>query len=317
MDKPLKPGQTSITQEHKVSLDQWRALIAVIDAGGYAQAAEVLNKSQSSVSYAINQLETALNVKVFELQGRRAVTTPTGDVLYRRAKVLLTQASYLETSARSFSLHVEPLVRIAIDMIVPASAVLKCLTLFAKDFPDTRVEFYETVLSGTEEALLQRRVDIAIGARVPSGFLGDHLMNLPMHAVSQPSHPLQQLGRLVTYEDLRQHRQIVVRDSGVYRRGSEGWLEADQRITVSTISTSLNAVKMGMGYAWLADVYIEEELEEGNLSLLPLEVGKERSASVSIILADSDFSGPATKRLAAIFKERLPLLCRTHIAMSS
>ena len=35
-----------------VSLEQWRALIAVVEAGGYAQAAEALHKSQSAVTYA-------------------------------------------------------------------------------------------------------------------------------------------------------------------------------------------------------------------------------------------------------------------------
>ncbi len=85
--------------EPKVSLDQWRAFLAVIDAGGYAKAAEALGKSQSAVSYAISQLETALGVAVFELQGRRAVPTPAGDVLYRRARHLLMEAENLETAA--------------------------------------------------------------------------------------------------------------------------------------------------------------------------------------------------------------------------
>jgi len=46
-----------VSTENKVTLEQWRALLAVIDAGGYAKAAELLNKSQSAVSYAISQLE--------------------------------------------------------------------------------------------------------------------------------------------------------------------------------------------------------------------------------------------------------------------
>ena len=32
-----------------VSLEQWRALIAVVEAGGYAQAADKLHKSQSAI----------------------------------------------------------------------------------------------------------------------------------------------------------------------------------------------------------------------------------------------------------------------------
>src|SRR5690554_3942002 len=164
--------------EPKVSLDQWRALLAVIDAGGYAKAAEMLNKSQSAVSYAIAQLETSLGVAVFELQGRKAVTTPAGDLLYRRARLLLEQAERLEKSAACLSIKVEPLVKIAADLIIPPAQVLACLATFSEEFQDTRIEVLESVLSGTEDALLQRHVDLAITARVPPGFVGEKLLTV-------------------------------------------------------------------------------------------------------------------------------------------
>ncbi|EXJ13027.1 helix-turn-helix domain-containing protein [Nitrincola nitratireducens] len=55
-----------------VTLEQWQTLIAVVDEGGYAQAAEALRKSQSAVSYAISKLESALGVAVFKIDGRKA-----------------------------------------------------------------------------------------------------------------------------------------------------------------------------------------------------------------------------------------------------
>jgi len=61
-----------------VTLDQWKALISVVDSGGYEKAAEVLNKSQSSVTYAVQKLQSQLGVKAFEVKGRKAVLTPTG-----------------------------------------------------------------------------------------------------------------------------------------------------------------------------------------------------------------------------------------------
>jgi DNA-binding transcriptional LysR family regulator len=51
----------------RITLEQWRALTAVVDAGGYAQAAEALHKSQSAVTYAVQKLESVLGVKVFEI----------------------------------------------------------------------------------------------------------------------------------------------------------------------------------------------------------------------------------------------------------
>src|SRR6266478_6052232 len=61
----------------KITLDQWRALLAVVDAGGYAQAAENLHKSQSAVTYAVQKLESLLGVKVFEVIGPRPASSCT------------------------------------------------------------------------------------------------------------------------------------------------------------------------------------------------------------------------------------------------
>jgi len=303
------PLAVTAISENKVTLEQCGALLAVIDAGGYAKAAELLNKSQSAVSYSISQLESALGVKVFQLQGRKAVPSPAGDLLYRRARQLLEQAERLEKSAGCLSIKVEPLVKIAADLIIPPIRVLQCLEIFAKDFPDTRVEIFESVLSGTEDALLQRHVDLAIGGRVPTGFMGEKLVTVTMHGVSSPDHPLQQLGRTINYEDMRQHRQIIVRDSGQYRRRTEGWQEADQRWTVSHIKTSLDAIRMGLGYAWLPDAYTHEDILAGRLKYLPVEVGAVREVPTYLTFADNEFAGPATRRLAEVLKENLPKMC--------
>lgn len=303
------PVAVTAISENKVTLEQWRALLAVIDAGGYARAAELLNKSQSAVSYSIAQLESALGVKVFQLQGRKAVPSPAGDLLYRRARQLLEQAERLEKSAGCLSVKVEPLVKIAADLIIPPIRILQCLEIFAKDFPDTRVEVFESVLSGTEDALLQRQVDLALGGRVPTGFMGEKLVTVTMHGVSSPDHPLQQLGRPINYEDMRQHRQIIVRDSGQYRRRTEGWQEADQRWTVSHIKTSLDAIRMGLGYAWLPDAYTHEDILAGRLKYLPVEVGAVREVPTYLTFADNEFVGPATRRLAEVLKENLPKMC--------
>jgi len=222
---------------------------------------------------------------------------------------LLEQAERLEKSAGCLAVKVEPLVKIAVDLLIPPSYILSCLARFAEDFPDTRVELLESVLSGTEDALLQRQVDLAIGARVPPGFMGEKLVTIVLRGVSAATHPLQQLARDVNFEDLRQYRQIIVRDSGLYRRYSSGWQEADQRWTVSHITTSLEAIRMGLGYAWLPEHYIRADIAAGKLKYLPVEVGSVREAVTYITFTDKDFAGPATRHLAEILKAELPKLC--------
>ena len=208
----------------RIALDQWNALVAVVESGGYAGAANRLHRTQSTITYTIKKLEEQLGLKVFELQGRKAALTPTGQLLYPRGKALLAEAVRLERSAAELAPGQEPQIRLAVDVIYPTWLLLDCLKAFADEQPDTRIELYETVLGGTDEALIAGAVDLAIGNAVPGGFLGDALMQMRFVCAAAPEHPLHALGRAVTLDDLRAYRHLVVRDSGVQRTRSVGWL---------------------------------------------------------------------------------------------
>src|SRR5271169_392026 len=159
-----------MTDHPRISLEQWRSLLAVVDAGGYAQAAAALHKSQSAVTYAVQKMESLLGVKVFQVQGRKAHLTAPGVVLYRRAKALLEEARALEGAAASLAAGWESELRLAVEIIFPTWLLLNCFARFGEERPETRIELYESVLSGTEEALLQHRVELAICSQVPRGF---------------------------------------------------------------------------------------------------------------------------------------------------
>jgi DNA-binding transcriptional LysR family regulator len=293
----------------RISLEHWRALLAVVDAGGYAQAAEVLHKSQSAVTYAVQRIEELLGVKAFEVIGRKAHLTPTGEVLYRRAKALLDEAGALEGAAGSLAAGWESELRLAVEIIFPTWLLLQCFARFAEERPRTRIELYESVLSGTEEALLQRKVDLAICSQVPPGFVGDSLMRLRFVAAAHPEHPLHQLGRELTVQDLRKHRHLIIRDTGSQRRAGSS-LGAEQSWTVSHKATSIHAAAMGLGFAWFAEDTVRSELERGVLKPLPLREGGERWADLYLVFADRDYAGRGALRLAAIIREHVTGQCR-------
>ncbi len=200
-----------------ITLEQWRALVAVVDTGGYAQAAELLHKSQSSVTYGVQKLEELLGVRAFEIQGRKAVLTPTGQMLYRRARALLDDAGAIERAARKVSAGWETQIALAVEVLFPTWLLLECFDAFGRESPQTRIELFETVIGGTSEALVTGQADIAIGPRIPPGFMGERLMLTRFIPVAHPDHSLHKLGRDVTPRDLRKHRHLVVRDSGSQR----------------------------------------------------------------------------------------------------
>lgn len=293
----------------RISLEQWRALIAVVEAGGYAQAAKKLSKSQSSITYAVQKLQSLLGVRAFSIEGRKAVLTPTGRLLYRRACALMEEAGSLERSARALSAGWEAEIRLAAEILFPTWLLLRCLDRFGAESPHTRIELIESVMGGTPEALLQGQADIAISPSVPVGFLGDPLMRLRAIAAAHPQHPLHRIRRPLTNRDLRAHRHLVVRETGSQRTTRALSVEAVQRWTVSHLATSIQAARMGYGFAWYPEDAIRDELAQGTLKPLRLREGEVRFAELYLIIAERDDPGPGTLRLAQIIREAVQSEC--------
>ena len=85
-------------QTPRISLEQWQALVAVVEAGGYARAAETLHKSQSTITYGVQRIQDLLGVKLFELRGRKARQRLTHAQFQRRAVVRLRRERFLQPS---------------------------------------------------------------------------------------------------------------------------------------------------------------------------------------------------------------------------
>ena len=292
----------------RISLEQWRALEAVVEAGGYAQAAERLHKTQSTLTYAVQKIERLLDLKVFEIRGRKAVLTEAGQVLYRRARTLLEEAAMLERGAAAMSKDWQPEIGIAVEIIFPTWLLIECLGEFAKERPETRVEVYETVMSDTLALLKDGVVDIGIGSE-EVGMTGEPLMRVEFMAVANPSHPLHKLGRKVTARDLRRHRRILIRESGPQRKTEVAGVEL--RWTFSNKASQIRALVSGHGYAWVPVDTVKSELAAGELKVLPMEQGP-RSTRLMIGFDDADYPGRDAARLAQIIRDSVARECKAR-----
>jgi DNA-binding transcriptional LysR family regulator len=291
-----------------ITLDQWRAFVAVVDTGSFAKAAEHVHRTQSTITYAVQQIERLLGIAAFRTEGRRSVLTPTGELLYRRARYLLDDAVAIEQASRRVSAGWEAELAVAVEIIFPTGQLLAGLQQLGEESPHTRIEVIETVLGARTDLLASRIADVAIFSSVPPGFLGEPLMRLRFVLVTSPEHPLQQLKRKVTLRDLRQHRQLVVRESSPSRMAPT-LVDVTQRWTVSHMPTSIEAVRMGYGFAWLPEDRMRDELASGTLKPVPMRTGGERFADLYLILADAEHSGPAARRLVEILRERVAGAC--------
>lgn len=288
----------------RVTLEQWRVLQAVVDTGGYAQAAQALHRSQSSISYTVQKLQEQLGTQLLQIVGRKAELTEAGKVLLRQSRNLLEKASELEDIARMINSGWEAEIQLVVDVVYPTHDLIDVLKQFEPLSKGSRVQLKEVVLSGAEEALQQGTADLVITALLPQGFLGDVLTEIEFIAVAHPDHPLHQLQRELTASDLQQERQVIISDSGVLQQRDVGWQSAELRWSVTKMETALEITSQGLGYAWLPAHVISSPLEKGLLKPLPLREGQRYKAPLYLVIAHPNRHGPATARLAELFQQR-------------
>ncbi|GAA4341744.1 LysR family transcriptional regulator [Pigmentiphaga soli] len=285
------------------TLEQWQLLQAVVECGGYAQAAEALGRSQSSVSYMVARLQEQLGVPLLAIEGRKARLTANGRILLSHAQHVLAGAHRLEDLAASLERGWEAELRLAVDVAFPTPRLLLALAAFAASAPQTRIQLMEVVLSGADEALLAKAADVVVGTRIPPGHLGDPLAQIEFVAVAHPGHPLHRLERPLSGEDLKDHLQIVLRDSGTRSPRDDGWLGSTQRWTVTSMETSAAMVAAGLGYAWLPCHLVTAAIARGAMKPLPLEQGATRRVPLYLIFAAGVRIGPAARRLVQVLEE--------------
>src|SRR5690606_42112510 len=146
-------------------------LLATLDAierrGSFAAAAEELGKVPSALSYSIQEYEELLGVTLFVRQGRRSLFTPAGRHLLDQGRQLLAAADSLSEEVQTLASGWEPRLKIAVDALMPVAQVMAVINRFLADKPGVEINICEEVLGGAWEALIDDRVQLAIGAPAP------------------------------------------------------------------------------------------------------------------------------------------------------
>lgn len=280
----------------KSTLEQWRILQAVVDAGGYAQAADLLNKSQSSLNHAVAKLQSQLGVELLEVIGRKAQLTPAGEVMLRRSRILTQQIEDLELLADNLDKGWEPEIRIATELAYPKPFLYQALQAFYPLSRGSRVQIIDTVLTGTSEIIMQKKADLVITGVVPKGYLSEPLYVTRFIPVVGCQHPLASIDSL-DQNELSQQLQIVIRDTAVRPQEHMGWLKAEQRWTVNNFHEAVDILQLGLGFCWLPDFVVNPQLENGQLCRLPLKQSTERLVPMSLLAPQEETLGPGSRQL--------------------
>ena len=135
----------------------------IASTGSINEAARHLNMSQPPLSYQIRQLETELNVKLFDRTSKGVTLTEAGKLLYDRSGNLLEYARSTELEVSKTGK--KRILRIGLTPTT-VDTIMPYIAQFSQKNPDVNFEVHDGITYSLYEYLMDGIIDISV-ARTP------------------------------------------------------------------------------------------------------------------------------------------------------
>ncbi len=264
---------------HPNLLEQLRVFRTIVDSGSFSKGAEHLHKTVSSVSYTVSNLESQLQLTLFDRSSYRLKLTEPGKLIYAESELLLRHADRFCGNAEMMTRGEKPELRLSVDHLFPRQVLQDALSKLPKDgfVPQVSVRVgemervTEDVISG-ECDLGLHTIDIRLSFRDIDGIQFGSSENM---LVSAPQHPLAQRTEPFAMPELENHLQFVLALSETPKGKDNYLIHRTHTWTLGDLETLVGLLKKGMGWAFIQRHFVERELATGEL--VPLNCSDIRS----------------------------------------
>lgn len=276
------------------------ALIAIVESGSFKAAAAKLHKSQSSISYAIKNLEQKISLSLFDRQGHSPSLTDAGRVVYNKALAIFKINHEIQEFSNFIAEGIETKITLAVTAVTPTPILMKVLQEFNLKFPQTQIELNYTTHEEPIDYLLRNEADIVVS----SSMIKHHEMErvkwniIEFIAVSSPENPACLEG--ISENDLNNMTHIVVGGrKTLAKKVPSNVLQNSNVWHVQDFLIKKELLLNGLGWGAMPKILITRELEEE--MLIPIPVKPVVHKQLDLIRKSSDFKGPASSYLWNLF----------------
>lgn len=290
------------------SLDHVRTFLTVVEEGSFGGAARRLGRAVSVISYAIAQLETQLDVRLFEREGsRKPRLTEQGRALLSEAHAIADDVDALLAKVRSLRQGLEAELSLAVDVMVPGNVLAKLLRDFQVMFPSVPLRLHVEALGAVAALVLDRRATLAIA--------GPDILDLPeiqretvgaveMVPVAAPGHPLAVPGPIAPGE-ARRHLQLVLTDRSPLTEGRDFSVFSPRSWRLADLGAKHALLKEGIGWGSMPRHRIAADLASGELIELRLPERPTIGYALVALWRKDSPPGPAAVWVLDEIRERL------------
>jgi DNA-binding transcriptional LysR family regulator len=270
------------------TLDQWEVLEAVVQLGSFAAAASMMNRSQSTISYAIAHLQEQFKVPLLEMKGRKAQLTEAGKALLADVEPLLTGFRALEKRAASLATEGDSQIRLSVDSIYPNERLFAAVAELTRAYPYVLPQVHKGPFLSSTHEFTTFGADLCITGLPAREHFVKPILDVRMRAVARPDHPLHAVTRQLTRTDLIQRLAVIIEGTLGPEPTRQPHASSQRFMAVNTFEAAIEAVRSGMCFGWLPVYRIQPLLQSGELVPLRMPIGGERFARLFLVVKDVD-----------------------------
>ena len=246
-------------ERHLVSRLKFKYLQLLVTVGeqrNIFKAAQIHNMAQPAATKIIRDIESALNIELFDRSSRGVTPTLYGEVLIKHAKLILSQVKH--ASEELSSLQGGLTGRVTVGSLLAASATLlpNAIARLKKNRPNVSVSLKEGTADRLTKSLKIDDLDIMVG-RIPEvptedGLTNEVLYHEPVVIVARADHPLQSRKNLTLHDLVDQQwilppRETMLRDEidgAFHREGLDVPVNPVESVSILTNRTLLKNTDM-------------------------------------------------------------------------
>lgn len=254
-----------------MKLQQLRYIVEVMNHNlNVSSTAESLFTSQPGISKQVRMLEDELGIQVFGRSGKHLThVTPAGREVIDIAQQILSKVESIKAVAKEHTLPDQGKLNIATTHTQARYALPPVISGFMQKFPKVSLHMHQGTPQQISEAASRGEADFAIATEALHLY-GDLVM-LPCYhwnrsVIVRQDHPLAQLNRPISIEDVSQHPIVT------YVFGFTGRSELDRAFAANGLDpkivfTATDAdviktyVRLGLGVGVIASMAMDKQLD--------------------------------------------------------
>ena len=130
--------------------------------GNFTRAAQAVGIAQPALTVAIQKLEQEVGLKLINRADKNSLLTAEGEVLYKLATQLLSQAKQVELELEELKDLERGTIRFGVSAMMGSYYFPKILTEFKQKYPNIKIHLVDQGTAALEKMLLNSELDLAL-----------------------------------------------------------------------------------------------------------------------------------------------------------